>query len=471
MFQSWRQKLRDVAAALNGGRLDEAGRLLSQGDLRSFAPAQPIAAELARQIIFRAEAELAAGDFHAACEHLRIAVAWGAAASQCAALKAKLIVVALADVETWLAAGAFQLAAEKLAGLHAHGLQHPRCQALQDACKHCLAAETLTTAGKFCEAKLNWEAASLLAPRASAVTARREAATAACQMASELTAQLHRALTQQNWTETLDIANRLLELSPANTLAKEARRRAWAAVELKTHSQRLAIERKPHVPLHTGQQSLPRVLSISAGSADSNAMSPPNNDLRFVLWVDGVGGYLVSTADHVSLGPPMPTASADQIAILADLSRQHATLHRDGESYVLQPGQRVALDGQSTTAPRHLGKDQAITLGESVKLRFRQPHPLSATACLGMQSRHRWQPAVDGVLLMADSLVLGPKPSSHIVCRDWPSELVIYRSGDKLYCRWPGAFEVDGIAVLDKAEITSTSTICHGDFSLTLEPV
>ena len=44
-------------------------------------------------------------------------------------------------------------------------------------------------------------------------------------------------------------------------------------------------------------------------------------------------------------------------------------------------------------------------------------HVLSASARLEMVSRHRTQPHVDGILLMAESCVLGPKWQNHVVCR------------------------------------------------------
>ncbi len=58
------------------------------------------------------------------------------------------------------------------------------------------------------------------------------------------------------------------------------------------------------------------------------------------------------------------------------------------------------------TAP--LWDGSLIELGEAVRLRFRRPHPLSATARLEFVSRHRTQPSTDAVLLMAESCILGP---------------------------------------------------------------
>ena len=42
MFQPWRIKLREVEEAIKSGRLDDASRLLLDGDLRQYYPAQKL---------------------------------------------------------------------------------------------------------------------------------------------------------------------------------------------------------------------------------------------------------------------------------------------------------------------------------------------------------------------------------------------------------------------------------------------
>ncbi len=51
---------------------------------------------------------------------------------------------------------------------------------------------------------------------------------------------------------------------------------------------------------------------------------------RFLVWVDTVGGYLVCLDDEVILGQAGPNSQAD-VPLMGDLSRNHATLVRDGE--------------------------------------------------------------------------------------------------------------------------------------------
>jgi hypothetical protein len=189
---------------------------------------------------------------------------------------------------------------------------------------------------------------------------------------------------------------------------------------------------------------------------------------QFFLWVDAVGGYWVCLDDEVTLGQPGPSICPD-IPILGDLSQQHARIRRDGEGYWIEALREVRVDGQKVERLRYLSDGSLIQLGGSVKLSFHRPHPLSNSARLDFVSRHHTQPSVDAVLLMADTCVLGPQPHSHVVCRDWPEEVVLYRSGGQLYCCTTSLVEVDGVRCRDRVKITRDSRIVGEQFSLSLE--
>ena len=143
------------------------------------------------------------------------------------------------------------------------------------------------------------------------------------------------------------------------------------------------------------------------GGTKDARMNQRRTGPRFLMWVDGVGGYLVCMADEVLLGQAIANSGAD-IPIVGDLSRHHATIARQGENYVIRPHATTRVEGRELTSPRCLRDGDEIELGPSFRMRFRQPHPLSATSRLDFLSHHRTQPATDGVLLMANSCILGP---------------------------------------------------------------
>jgi hypothetical protein len=203
-------------------------------------------------------------------------------------------------------------------------------------------------------------------------------------------------------------------------------------------------------------------------------MKKPAKSSRLALWVDAVGGYLVCLADELTIGQPV-TGSQVDIPILGDVSRRHAMIQRDAEGYVLHPLRATYLEGQRVENPRELKDSETIGLGNEggVRLAFRRPHALSMTARLDLKSRNRFEPAMDGAILMADTCILGPKANSHIVCPDWSQDLVLFRQGEKLFCRTKGSLEIDGRKVNTTsgrpAEITRNSRIEGSDFAMSLE--
>jgi hypothetical protein len=189
-----------------------------------------------------------------------------------------------------------------------------------------------------------------------------------------------------------------------------------------------------------------------------------------LLWVDAVGGYLVCMDGQVILGRAGADSHAD-VPLMGDLSRHHATLVRDGDGYVLRPRQTTFVNGQAieTATPVHDG--DVIRLGSTVELEFRQPSPVSATARLAIVSRHRLPLAVDGVLLMAETCIIGGSPQAHIVAPGLADPVVLYRQGPALWCRAAEGFEVDGRACAARAPLTLQSSVLGDGFSFSLEPL
>ncbi|MCO6459587.1 MAG: FHA domain-containing protein, partial [Pirellulaceae bacterium] len=250
-------------------------------------------------------------------------------------------------------------------------------------------------------------------------------------------------------------------LAPEDRLARNARKRAWAEV-----GTRLADSQFTAYP--SSWTSGAGELSTVCESAST--LVGPAVSQRFLLWVDAVGGYLVCLADQVVVGQAVPGSTVD-IPILADLSRQHARICRVGDGYVIEPLAAVRVAGKRIEQRTLLGDGDELELGNSVRLRFRQPHPLSATARLEFLSRHRSQPSADGVLLMAESCVLGPGWRNHVVCREWQDDVVLYRQDGELYCRCMEPVEIDGQLCDGKGRVPRNARICGEKFAMSLEAV
>jgi hypothetical protein len=194
----------------------------------------------------------------------------------------------------------------------------------------------------------------------------------------------------------------------------------------------------------------------------------PEPGRRFILWIDGVGGYLVCEGDEVLLGQGVPGGRVD-VPILGDLSRDHAVIRRSGEGYLLVPRRATRLNGREIGEPTPLADGAIFELGQGVRLRFRQPHPLSRTARLEFVSRNRTQPPTDGIILLAESCMLGPGTRCHVVCDDWSREVMLCRTGEELSCRVDGTIEIDGQTCAGGGPIGRGSKLLGEEFSITME--
>ena len=199
-----------------------------------------------------------------------------------------------------------------------------------------------------------------------------------------------------------------------------------------------------------------------------DARGAPHSD-RFMLWIDAVGGYRVCLGDQITLG--QPGRQTTDVPILGDLSMCHARMRRDGEGYLIEALRDVSVDGSPVRDFAWLGDGSRLQLGESVRLAFRRPHALSGTVRLDFLSRHRTQPSADAVLWMADTCILGPRPRCHVVCRDWPCDVILYRDGEELFCRTGGTFEIDKVACNGHGRLSRNSRIEGDGFSFNLEVI
>jgi hypothetical protein len=191
---------------------------------------------------------------------------------------------------------------------------------------------------------------------------------------------------------------------------------------------------------------------------------------KFMLWIDAVGGYWVCLGDVVTVGQPTGADCAD-VPIMGDISSRHARIRRDGEGYLIESIRGTRVDGRAVAGAAPLEHGCTIELAERVRLAFRRPHALSATARLDFASAHRTQPTADAVLLMADSCVLGPGADCHVVCRNWTREVMLYRHGPALYCRAPGPLEIDGRLCQGHGQVTLASRVTGDGFSFSLEAI
>ncbi len=212
------------------------------------------------------------------------------------------------------------------------------------------------------------------------------------------------------------------------------------------------------------------MLSFLRHSPGTNELSETHGAI-FVLWIDGVGCYWLCLNERVTIGRPDYSTSAPlrtdrheeaDIAILSDLKRHHATIVRTGEGYVLEAHGPARVAGREVTDRVHLTDGAIVELGRGVRLRFRQPSDLSLSARLDFVSDHRPTKAVDGIVLLADTCLLGSDDSHHIDCLDWSAPVLLVRKGHELLCRSQKPLFVNGKPLLSN-QVLQTGDVVTGD--------
>lgn len=187
-----------------------------------------------------------------------------------------------------------------------------------------------------------------------------------------------------------------------------------------------------------------------------------------MIWVDGVGGFLVCADSSNSIG--QATQQNDvSIPISGDIQQVHAKIQSDDTGHLLHPVGPVSVDQQPVLEPQLLTDNRTFEMGDSVSLRYCKPHPWSTTAVISFESRNRTYPWSDAVLIAGNTIILGPNAQSHIRCTRWEHEVILLRRDDQWHCRSYADFTIDGETIEMEGILGGNSRVEGRDFSFSLE--
>jgi hypothetical protein len=189
----------------------------------------------------------------------------------------------------------------------------------------------------------------------------------------------------------------------------------------------------------------------------------------FYLWIDGVGAYQLFTGSRVTIGGPTRNRDAADLVMLANLSRKHATFVRSGEAYVLEAHGACKVADRAVEERTHLNNNYRLELAAGVKLRFRLPSVLSATAVIDFISDHRPNRSIDGVILMEQTCLLGPARDNHVVCPEWNETVLLYRKADGFWCKSQSQIAIDGQWTEGGGLVKPGSCVSGNEFRFRLE--
>jgi len=501
MLGQWRIALRQAEDAARSGRIEEALALTSRPDVAGHHLAAKLRGRLVMELIARASRRAEADDTQGAIDDLRVAEGLSAPPDALAAARLSLADHLAAEIRADLDAGEPARVAERIDELARQKIGGPALRRAREVAEAWKGALEEARRGEFGRAQEQLDRAHRLSGEIArpALAAARDDVEARQRAAAPKVEALYAALGAGKWGETLAAADAVLEVVPEHPSARQARTRAWQQIAAIGPSSATlpgrggcaisaGLPSDPAPITFIGPDTVPAAATIAPavfipGAAHEAPRGPrpgpmaparalafagaPGPRGRFLLWVDAVGGYLVCLDDEVILGRAGADAVAD-VPLLGDLSRQHATVARDGDGYVVRAIKPTFVNGKPvTSAPLKHG--DVIRLGSTVELEFRQPSPVSSTARLDVVSRHRLPLAVDGVILMAETCIVGSSRQAHIPAPGLREPVVIYRQGAGLCCRAAGSFEVDGRPCAARAPLTLQSSVLGEGFSFSLE--
>ncbi len=489
MLGHWRIVLRQAEEAARAGRYDEALTLASRPDVADHHNAVRLRAKLALELVARASRRGESDDLAGAIDDLDLAERLGAPPDTLAAARMSLADRVAGEIRADLDAGEPARVVERIEHLARHKVGGPSLRRTREIAEAWQTAMDEARRGEFGRAQEQLDRAERLAAGTAeaALNSTRNDLEAKRKAAAPKVEALYSALAAAKWPEVLAVAEGILETVPEHPAARQARTRAWQQIAAIAPTASAWPNRGARVP----QAAAPAVAEAAPPAAvaepapivwlnasprpGAGTVVPPRPMARtdagpqgrFLLWADAVGGYLVCLDDQIVLGRAGHDSQAD-VPLMGDLSRNHATLVRDGDGYVLKAYQSTFVNGRQVESAT-LRDGDVIRLGSTVELEFRQPSPVSATARLMIMSRHRLPLAVDGVLLMAETCIIGASPQAHIPAPGLSEPVVLYRQGSALWCRASGGFEVDGRPCAARAPLTLQSSILGDGFSFSLE--
>ena len=448
-----RREARDL---VRDGHLEEAARRLAPLAEKGYRRALAARRLVAQAHLDRATRHQARGDVEAAWADLHAAETLVPGATTRSALREALTRIGLEAAQNHLVMGQPTRTLDGVDRLRGHGVAGPELDRLTAASTALLDAQDLADRGDFAPAL-----ECLAAP--GVPLSQLEALQCRASQFHPLHTDATCAAGESRWAECAQAADAALAIAPSHAGLRELRATAWASLRGKVST----ATTRHHDPTPEVRPSRASTRLRSAPAVAVGGTLPK----RFALWVDGVGGYLVCLAPRVTVGQAIGDAPVD-VPIFAELAKLHAEFARDDDgAYLLESAREARVNGEpARRAPLACG--DRVTLGASCQFVFHQPVAISTTARLDVASGHRLPWAVDGIILMGQTLQIGGPGGGHLP----PSEsegpgIVLYRTPTGLAIKCPGRFRVGGEVQLERADVPLPAVVVADGLTFALDPV
>lgn len=158
---------------------------------------------------------------------------------------------------------------------------------------------------------------------------------------------------------------------------------------------------------------------------EATAVVPDN----FMIHLDGTGSVLVARGDVVSIGSPGRSRRVD-VPIQSQTGQTALSIERMDEDYFMSSDVAMLVNGKLTTSTLLANQDQ-IRVGRRGSMQFARPNSASTSAMIDFAGIRLAAGNARRVILMDDSIVIGPQPSAHIQSLALERAMVIHwRNGE-----------------------------------------
>jgi len=464
-------------AALRNGQPDVARRILEPFAQAGHGQALRMNVDVARTYWIRAEQARRNDNPEAAWKDLLAAEALQTGLAELVEFRRLLTQQGLVACREYLRVGKPARVVETLARMKQRTAFHPEFDLLDETARDWLLSLEMADRGDFLAAQGTLSKAKERTPPElhAAFDAPHADFARRAERYREAVEQLYDAAEAKRWRSIHQWAEAVSAVAPNHRDARNLKAKAWDALHPESLVARPVSESGDSVVAAWPGLTAESVTMAYPTARPENSPPGPLSEAergstipkRFVLWIDGVGGYLVCLAPRVTFGQATALGPVD-VPLFADVSRLHAELSRDGEGYVLESARDVMVNG-SNSKRTILRTGDRVTLGATCQFIFHQPVPISPSARLELVSGHRLPVAVDGILLMAENLILGPGPQAHVLLPEGAGTIVFYRSQDGLGLRSPGEFHIDNRPHRDRATLPVPCHVAGEHVSFALE--
>lgn len=184
---------------------------------------------------------------------------------------------------------------------------------------------------------------------------------------------------------------------------------------------------------------------------------------RFILQVDGVGGFLVIRSRRVTVGA-VSSADRPDVGLVADPGLPTAVFERCDEDYFVRSDEPIAVNGKMMTQGLLTDGDK-VALSHRCRVKYRRRNAASNTAVLELSGTRLPRADIRQVILMDRELIVGSGGAAHVKTDGADGSFVLFVRDEQLYCRATNAVIANGLAVAASAALPIGTPISVGSLS------